>query len=330
MPDKMQHATVSLKRLLAVYSIVPVMFFVVWLDKTAFGMRLSHALPFRPEMWIWWIYVFGMPHVLASMNTLIDREYLSFYRWKLVYVFAGFLALPLVLGWLAGPAAVFAVFAAFIVYHTIAQQFGIAIVAMRRKPGSLYRAWKWSAVTTAILLYAMLYTQPVPLALVNASPLRGWLTQMAGVLVVGHVVAAAALAWHVRKNRLGLAHVAANTVMVLVEFYFFVEGYFVFVVMLARIIHELTAWHIYATHDSNRAKQGAHNMLFRVFAFTRIPVYVLSIALAFALGVALTYGVGRLQAAGSLLISLSLIHYWMEGFIWKGGSIHRRNLAFSA
>lgn len=319
---------VSLKQLLGLYAIIPILLLAVWLDKNVLGMSLMKALPFRPEAWIWWVYLFGMPHVVASMNTLIDREYLSFYRWKLAYVFAACLALPYALAWLAGPHAIFVAFAAFIVYHTVAQQFGITIVAMRRKPGTLFRVWKWSAVGAALVLYAMLYTLPVPLVFVEDSPLRGMLTSAAQILLVCHVGAGIALAWSVRGNRLGIAHIAANTLLISAEFYFFQQGYFVLVVVLARVIHEFTAWHIYATHDSNRARSGAHNLLFRALAFTRAPVYLLSIALAIAIGIALTYGLLRFDTAGMLVISLSFIHYWMEGFLWKGGSIHRRNLAF--
>lgn len=323
-------SSVSLKQLLSLYAIVPIMLVAVWLDKNIFGAYLMHALPFRPEAWIWWVYLFGMPHVVASINTLIDREYLSFYSWKLAYVAGACLALPYVLGWLAGPQAIFVLFAAFIVYHTVAQQFGITIVAMRRKPGTLFRVWKWSAVGAALSLYAMLYTLPMPLVFVDDSPLRSMLTGTAEILFAGHVASGLALAWIARGNRLGVAHIAANTLLIAAEFYFFSQGYFALVVILARIIHEFTAWHIYATHDSNRALSGNHNLLFRAFAFTRAPVYLMSIGLAFAIGLGLTYGLLRLDTAGMLVVSLSLIHYWMEGFLWKGGSIHRRNLAFAS
>lgn len=326
----LQPSSVSLKQLLALYAIIPILVLAVWLDKGVLGGLLKQALPFRPEAWIWWIYLFGMPHVVASMNTLIDREYLSFYSWKLAYVVAACLALPYALGWLAGPHAIFVAFAAFIVYHTIAQQFGITIVATARKPDRLFAVWKWSAVGAALSLYAMLYTLPVPLVFVDDSPLRSMLTSAAQIMLVCHVVAGAMLTWLTRGNRLGVAHIVANTLLVSAEFYFFHQGYFAFVVILARIIHEFTAWHIYATHDSNRALAGAHNLLFRAFAFTRAPVYLLSIALAFAMGIALTYGLLRFDTAGLLVVSLSFIHYWMEGFLWKGGSIHRRNLAFRA
>lgn len=324
-----QVSTVSLKKLLALYALVPAMLAVVWLDKNVFGEYLMHALPFRPEAWIWWIYLFGMPHVVASINTLIDREYLEFYKWKLAFVVAACLALPYALNMISGPNAIFVVFAAFIVYHTIAQQFGITIVAMRRKPDRLFMVWKWSAVGAALAIYAMLYTVPVPLVFVEGSPLRRMLTGTAEILIFCHVVAGIALAWRLRDNRLGLAHIAANTMLMLAEFYFFQSGYFALIVILARVIHEFTAWHIYATHDSNRARTGGHNLLFRAFAFTRAPVYLLSIVLALVMGIGLTYGLIRFDTAGFLVVSLSIIRYWSEGFLWKGGSIHRKNLSFA-
>lgn len=126
-----------------------------------------------------------------------------------------------------------------------------------------------------------------------------------------------------------MLHVVANTAMIATEFILFHYGYFAFVIILGRVIHEFTAWHIYATHDRNRNLGAAPNLLFRAFGFTRLPVYALSILLAFAIGIALTYGIFQTGLAASLLVSLSLIHYYTESFLWKGGSIHRRSLQFS-
>lgn len=328
--EKIAPITVKLRHLLVLYAVIPIAWIVVGLDKWVWGSALLFSIPFRPEMWAVWTYLFGMPHVLASMHTLVDREYLTFYGWKLLWIAIFFLALPFVVADTFGDQAMFAIFMAFIVYHTIAQQFGIALAAMRQKPGVLFGVWKWGAVGMGMALYAMIYSSPIPIAIDMLSPYRAPLTIIAGGLLSAFLVATVALLWRVRGNRIGMAHIGANAAMIATEFALFQQGYFAFVVILGRVIHEFTAWPIYATHDHNRNLAEPKNMLFKAFGFARIPPYVLSILLACALGFALTYSLELLSIAAPLLVSLSLIHYYSESFLWKRGSIHRRHLSFSA
>lgn len=325
----MSQKTVSLSRLLAVYSIIPVLLAAIWLDQVAWNNAIRSNLPFVPEEWIVWIYLFGLPHVVASMHTLADREYLSFYGAKLAWVVAFFLALPFVVTQIAGATTMFLIFTAFIVYHTVAQQYGIAFAALRQKPTVLHAIWKWSAVGVGAAIFIMIYTKPVPLAMQTESDGRSAMLWIAGILLAVNVIAGAILAFFSRKNPVGAWHVLACTAMIAAEFILFDQGYFALAVVLGRIIHEFTAWHIYATHDRNRNLRETPNVLFRVFRKTGIPIYPLSIILAFGVGIALNYGI-HLTTAASLLISISLIHYYMESFLWKSGSIHRRHLSFAA
>lgn len=327
MTPKAQEA-VSLSSLLFVYAIIPLALGVVWADQTVWNQAVRFNLPFIPEAWVVWIYLFGMPHVVASMHTLADREYLSFYGAKLFWLVAFFLALPIVVTQAVGATAMFLIFTAFIVYHTVAQQYGIAFAALRQKPTVVHTIWKWSAVGVGAALFAMIYTRPFPLALQTASEGRAVLLWIAGILLAANVLAGAALMRSARGNRVGIQHVAVCTAMMVTEVILFVQGYFALVVILGRVIHEFTAWHIYATHDRNRNLREAPNLLFRAFRVTGIPVYLLSIILAFAVGIALTYGLLQFTATASLLVSVSLIHYYIESFLWKSGSIHRRHLRF--
>jgi hypothetical protein len=323
---------VSLSGLLLVYAIIPLALGLIWVDQTFLNNTVRLDLPYIPEMWVVWVYLFGMPHVIASIHTLADREYLSFYGAKLFWIAAIFMALPIVVTKTLGANAMFMIFTAFIVYHTIAQQYGITFAALRQKPTVVHRVWKWSAVGVGMALYAMIYARPIPLSIQTDSVARTALLWLAGILLAVNVLSGAVLMHSARKNRVAIGHVVACTAMTVAEFIFFVQWYFALVVIVGRVIHEFTAWHIYATHDRNRNLQGSPNLspnlLFRVFRFTGIPVYLLSIILAFAIGMALYYGLLQIPALTSLLVSISLIHYYMESFLWKSGSIHRRHLQF--
>lgn len=320
--------SVSLTHLLSIYLVIPLVLMVVWLDKSYFGQYLLNALPFRPESWLLWIYLFGLPHLFAGFNMFADREYLQFYGWKLAAITLIFLAIPLAVLNLLGNTAMFILFLSFIVYHTISQQFGIAIVAMKQRPGKLFQAWKWSALGVWACLYSLLYTEPVPLALVHSSPIKSSLIQISSVLLIACLFTGAILMWR-SSNKIGAAHVFANMSLIACEVALFHAGYFFFMIFIGRLIHELTAWHIYATHDSNRSAVGKPNLIIKAMRFTKLPVYVLSIFAAFLIGAAVTYSASLFTLGTSLIISLSLLHYYSESFLWKNGTIHRQHLGFT-
>ena len=320
---------IRLSRLLLLYTILPVVWAMVYLDKALFDSSIYYALPFRPEVWVVWIYVFGMPHVFASMQTMMDREYLEFYGWRLAGIVLFFLALPATITTITGPMALFIIFTAFIVYHTITQQFGLALAALKTKPGALFFAWKWGAVGVGLVLYSMLYTLPFPIALDYYSDQRNLMVSMSQILLAISLGAGALLLWTNRSNRPGQIYIIANSAMIATEFLLFSYGYYAFMVIVGRFIHEFTAWPIYATHDHNRNLTSKPNFLYRAAGLTRIPVIGLSIILAFALGIAFTYSASVFSVIAPLIVSFSLIHYYTESFMWKRGSIHRRHLAFS-
>lgn len=321
--------SVKLSKLLWIYAAVPLVWIVVLISENLLKSSLIYSMPFRPEKWAFWIYLFGMPHVLASMQTMMDREYLSFYGWKLLWIALFFLGLPLTVMTFAGSMAMFLIFTAFIVYHTIAQQFGLTLTALKTKPGAFFYMWKWSAIGLGLVLYGMLYTSPVPIALKFGSVEYFITMHLAENLLVLMMVSGLALIWSNRSNKMGCAYIVANMAFMATEFALFKLGYFAFVVILGRVIHEFTAWPIYATHDSNRNLTAKHNWLYRSFQGTRIPTYWLSIILAFVLGWILTYSSNAFRFLAPVIVSLSLFHYYTESFMWKGGSIHRRFMSFN-
>lgn len=284
-------------------------------------------MPFRPELWAFWAYLFGMPHVFASLHTLADREYLDFYGSKLLVICVVFLALPFVTTHFLGASTLFLIFMGFAVYHTVVQQFGIALAALKQKPDVYYKLWKWSAIGVGLVLYTMIYSSPIPMALDIFNPARIWMVIGGGLLLATCLFTACVLMWK-SNNRVGAAHVFVNTALVALDFALFQQGYFVFIVIVGRVIHEFTAWHIYATHDKNRAAKNKPNLVIKALSFSRIPAYPLSILAAFIIGIAVTYGL-NLSLATNLILSLSLIHYYSESFIWKNGTIHRESLRFS-
>ena len=104
-------------------------------------------------------------------------------------------------------------------------------------------------------------------------------------------------------------------------------GYTLFVILIPRVIHDLTAYTVYITHDRNRNRQGRINPLYRLTGGGRLsPLLLLpalSIAIAFVLSSHQHYPVISIA-----ILTVSFLHYYFEGFIWRGPNPHRNYVNF--
>ena len=114
-------------------------------------------------------------------------------------------------------------------------------------------------------------------------------------------------------------------------------------ILMPRLVHDITAYSFYVTHDVNRHGVSPQNGLFKMAHAAHIPVAVVLPALSFLL----TY---LLQAYGDTLIDflaetlfsiqvykavtlgligyLALMHYYTESFVWAGNSPLRKYIRF--
>lgn len=317
---------VKLMHLIMLYAIVPIALLLVLADQAVFNMSVLLASPFRPETWIIWIYIFGMPHVIGGMKMFADTEYLKFYGWRLARILGVCLLLPPVVIELFGHQYLFLIFMMFIVYHTVAQQFGLTLVALKKAPDTLFYLWKWSSVGVGALIYVMLYGQPLPIALVDNGLKTPFMVVGGGLFLVG-LFAASVLMWRNRANSLGVTYLLANVLLVFADCVFFYFHYYVLIVIVGRIIHEFTAWPIYMAHDHNRHLNGAPNWLYRLTG-DGWKAIVLSLGVTFMLGFALTFSASMVSVLGSVVVSLSIFHYYTEHFLWRKEGLLRQYVKF--
>lgn len=320
---------IRLSHLLMLYAVVPIALALVWLDKGVFDGAILHWSPFRPESWVVWFYVFGMPHVVGGIQMFADKEYLQHYGWRLLLVFVVCLAVPPVVVSMFGQQYLFVIFMLFIVHHTVAQQFGLTLVALKRPPEVVFHVWKWTAVGVGVVLYSMLYFVPFPLVYFDQYGLRDPLILVGEILLGLFLLASVGLVWKHRGNGLGIAHVGCNAALILTDCYLFYVHYFFLVVIIGRVIHEFTAWPIYVIHDLNRNMVSRPNWLFRSFGWVASPA-VLSLVFAFGLGFALTYAMTLVSALSSVVVSLSIYHYYTEHFLWRRDGLLRKHVNFIA
>jgi hypothetical protein len=323
--------TVSGSLLMALYSIIPACAAVVVIDMLLLNRTLSiNYLPSSPEQWLIWAVIFDTPHILASFFSFADKEYYRFYRPRLLKALAAFsiavvlftMIVPLVL---PGPLETILtiLFSAFVItytmYHVLSQQLGVAISMMKIRPGKLYNPFRWCATIAGTFLYALAL---VDKDLYFAGVRFGGIVE---ILAAIFIAITCVLGYKVAKdsnNRKGVLYLYSNIAMLIAIYAFLELGYGVFVVVVPRFVHDITAFYIYSVHDNNRNLQTRHNYIYRSLYFLS-PLIVCPV-LAVVLSAALKQSVLFVTP----LLIVALLHYYVEGFIWRGDTLHRRQVAF--
>lgn len=297
--------------LLALYGIIPAVALFLLVDHVLFGERLSRSLPADPHSMQWFNLVFMLPHIFASLFTFMDRDYRQAYRKRLsisVPLFAGIvLALPL----LGAGALLMLVIAVYTIYHLINQQTGIAAIIARTKTRS-YVAWRWGSLAIYILLYTTMLT--------GNHDLTGLLQLVFPLLVVIYVVSSFLCALG-SKTLIGFYYILANAVMLVASYILFILNQPFFMILIPRVVHDISAFYFYVVHNSNRNSGELHNMLSKLRGYVAIPEYVLTPAAGVLCTAIVMFFLQKYTFF--ILAFLALFHYYWEGVIWKGGSPHR-------
>lgn len=323
--------TVDCRWLLALYAIIPVSIAAVatdlfWLD----GRLLDDVFPSDPNRWAFWTVIFGLPHIIASTLTMADREYLGYYRRRLAVPLLAFTAITTA-GYL-GPQPVsynllFVFLAFYTIYHVLAQQLGLTLMMMGIPPSRVFRAWKWLAIFAGFAIYVSVYGQGRFRHInIGSIPLFDLIAYLAGALIALMTALAVELTKHARYP-IGKWYLWGNVAMLVSVFLINEIGYTVFVIMIPRIIHDLTAFSVYITHDRNRNKAGPRNLLYRLTHLVPLPAILVLPLVSIAIAYPLTVNRDH-TAIGIAVLTVSFLHYYFEGFIWRGDTPHKQHLGF--
>jgi hypothetical protein len=329
---------ISARFLLGIYAVLPLCVAAMFLDQLFWGGFLSRALPKNPQRYFVFQLLFGTPHIIASSVLLTtNAEYFCAYRTRLVLLTLLILAFFGV-GSLFIPNAFFlAVIGTVTVVHVLKQQVGVG-KGLCRLPGRLYDSWGWTLVVLGSILYYPLYSER-DLSSATAGLLRGTLWALSALAV------ALTLACYPRiKTSNGRLYLWANTLMVLLSVMFYARGYPFLAILGPRLVHDVTAFAFYVTHDVNRHGTEPQNVLYRLASRLGLGVFWVCPVVA----VLLTYLIVRFadpvaqlfaaplgfdlpRSAGFLLAGyLGLLHYYTEAFTWRHGSPYRRHVTIAS
>ncbi|NJA05193.1 hypothetical protein HC024_05535 [Methylococcaceae bacterium WWC4] len=328
---------VSFRFLLSLYGIVPICLIALGLDSWLFDHALRDALPSSPSHFLLFQVLFGTPHIVASNLLLVSHaEYLKTFQRKLLGMSA-FIVLFFGVGSLFIPYRVlYLISACWTVYHVLKQQHGIA-KAVCRLPAWAFYLQLWLSVTAGIFTYIGIFMKN------SLAP-----EQAALILQIATALTAALLAatWFCQRHvasRLGWYFLWANTLLVVASWFVYSQQYYFLAILMPRLVHDITAYSFYATHDVNRHAGHPQNALFRLTEACRLPAVAVLPLLSFALTYWLqVHGDAAVNLILQTLFStqvykaatlgivgyLALMHYYTEAFIWSAGSPLRRYIRF--
>lgn len=337
-PASCNKLSVSFRFLLGLYAIVPMSLLLSWLDQSVFNFLLRDWLPTSPGHFLLFQLFFGTPHIIASNVLLVSNgDYLQTFKYKMLGMTL-FIAVFFGLGSLFIPYRVlYVISACWTVYHVLKQQLGIAKPACRLPNWAFYLQLV-GCVGAGIFIYLGVFLKN------SLSEEQTALVAEIARDVTLFLVLATLLCHQQVKTRFGKAFLWANTLLVVSTWLMFSEGYYFIAILIPRLVHDITAYSFYITHDVNRHGENPRNRLFAWARFCQLPV-VLVLPL---LSLALTY---LLQAYGDAWVNwilqtlfatefhkavtlgfigyLALMHYYTETFVWTADSPLRRYIRFS-
>ncbi|WP_150304696.1 hypothetical protein [Pseudomonas saliphila] len=318
--------------LLALYAVVPVSLALVLLDSLALdGQLIREHIPIDPMHWPFWTVIFGLPHIVASLLTMADAEYLSHYRRSLLpplLGFAGLTSLAIFGPQPMGEQALFIFLAFYTIYHVLAQQLGLTLMMMGVPPSGVFKAWKWLSIFCGFVIYVTVYSaSALGYELFAGVSAFEFLIGLAGLMCAAVVVLAVRLS-RTSRNRIGVWYLWGNVAMLTSVLLIHEMGYTLFVILIPRVIHDITAFMIYITHDTNRNRAVPVNLIYRLTHFSRLPPIIVLPAASIAVAYVLTSLQDDFKLVLVVALTITLLHYYFEGFIWRGANPHRQHLEF--
>jgi hypothetical protein len=304
--------------LLGLYAIVPLSLGIMLLDVALLGGWLKRALPSTPESLLVFSLFFNLPHIAASAVTFVDRDYLARYGRRVTSAALGIAALIAAFPGLVDLPVFNAALYLWTVVHVVGQQFGMTRL-MGRVPESAHRPWRWSGFVLATLIYfGSVADEMLPRGGERLVHAACWMAFPVFLYFSVKVIRA------IEGSR-ARSYALANVAMMATVLAAYSLGFAFFVVLIPRVLHDLSAYVFYVSHDANRNAREPRNSVYRALSFTGIPAWALGPLVSLAIAAPLTLHADESWSI-RIAVALTLFHYYTDGFAWKNGSPHRDHI----
>jgi hypothetical protein len=316
------------KILLGILITTPIAAFIAIIDQLALHGQVRDFMAMDPRRIAYWVAILTVPHIIASLITFFDGEYVRYYKRPLIKgaviaVLLG-MALPVVLG----PAVLLIAMAFYTMYHNLMQQYGISLMMMRQQPTRDFQFWRWMTIIPAGLAYTVLMTSFLPFVRENWN----MFVSIIGVILAIATIFGVRFVFTILRNphhtRIGLTYFLSNMAMLYVCFGLIATGYGFMATLVPRIIHDLTAFLIYSVHDQNRNARSVRNLVYYIPGKLGIAPALLCLPIGVAISYMLMEVAHNLYIVTLFVTALNFMHYYMEGHMWKRGTPHRQHTPF--
>jgi hypothetical protein len=315
---------ISPRILLAVYAIVPFLFLVILADRFFWDDYLKGTLTMSTTTTALYVLFLEVPHIIGSFIGYADTEYLNSYRRKLfvhlpilciaTYVLASFQFALLFLGYLI-----------YTMYHALRQQMGIAKLLLNNPHTVvLHRVWGIAGISAGSIGSLYVYKPYIV----------DWVAEyITFELLTGVTVVSAGLSlWYLLrtwKKSIGWMYLLATIVLLLGMYGALFLGYLFFAILMIRFVHDVTAFIFYAVHDGNRNSETVRNSIYSILKPIGIPLLLTTPLLAVVVAYVLRTHTPLFTQGAYAVMLIGFVHYYIEGFMWKYGSLHRSQIRFS-
>ncbi len=288
--------------LLSLYLIIPACFLVALIDYLFLETQLRDRwLPTDPVKLIFWAILFNFPHIVSSMVTLADKEYLQFYKRKFLFglalIVTAVLSIDLIAPLILPKATSYNIYiglfifaSVYTMYHVLSQQLGIGVMLMKLPRTIKFESLRILSTIAGTLMYLNIYGYNI-LARLDVGIFSGneVVKFLAGAFVILAIIQGVFIT-RGSKSRLGTWYIYSNLVMLLAVYVFLWLDYRIFVIAIPRFVHDITAFIIYSVHDQNRNATVKHNYIYRWLSFLPVAPIVLCSVLAVFLANAIECG----------------------------------------
>lgn len=281
------------------------------------------------------ILVIGLPHIISSFLTFMDKEYLLFYKKKIAFafIFTGIITYFFFHRDFLPVSIISLILFEFLrVYHTYTQQF--SLLRTFSKVSSLhFNLWRYSAILTPLLFIAKKYI------LKNFGLSFNMLPIIVMTLLVFFI--SSILLLKNSKQRETSFYIYSSILIILCVLFSYYEQSLFLVGLIFKLIHDLSAFYIYITHDQNRNEGKPKNF---IYAFTgnfiklsSKNIMLINITLSLFIGFGISFD-SMTNVSNNynellsfqLIIFFSILHYFIESFCWKKSAIHRKQIHIKA
>lgn len=306
--------------LLAVYGVIPLAGLVWLIDVLTGSGAVRHWLPASPTGWPWYGFIFGMPHICASLVGLLDAQVVRHHRRELtvsiVVAVTGACVMMFVLPWPWGMRLLIV----WTMFHVMGQQTGLSLATSNAglTDNWIGRLWRFLLACAAASFALAIGGEAMQDSLVREPAL--WI-QGSGLVML---VSLPAALWLHRRTRLAGGDsrmILATQVLCFASWLMVAQGYPLLAVLLPRVVHDATAFYFYAQYAGSDV--GRRNPLLR--RLNTIRGWRRWVMVPVGIGLALLLSLLPPVCA----LAATILHYCVERYFWRRGAPMRSALAFS-